>query len=404
MAPKNPSLYVLETSTPVTKPECLEAFTALETREKSYLHYLSQASWIGSTICLFQSSLESPAIFVILDNHFRGNKSAFEKPESVDDEDFKAFLVYCAVFCANMGNYKGFGDTKFVPGCTEQVFETILKSGPKFEIVKTVYDKVKAKMFSLEENELKLGLGGNEGVTSYFSSNCVRSDAEKADAFMRENKIYAENTRLVKTNVDGKDKYTILLASEETAAGPETSKEMNGAMFELKKGDYSPLLKRVNAYLEKALPFVGNEHEKLMVQDYIESFRTGSLEKHKDGSRHWIKNKGPIVECYIGFIETYRDPFGCRAEFEGFVAVVNKPMSAKFGNLVENAEKVLPELPWPKEFEKDTFLRPDFTSLDVVCYGGSGIPAGINIPNYDDIRFVSFLLSGDFYLLKPMIG
>jgi dipeptidyl-peptidase-3 len=54
--------------------------------------------------------------------------------------------------------------------------------------------------------------------------------------------------------------------------------------------------------------------------------------------------------------------------------------------LVTNSETIIPKLPWPAEMEKDKFLAPDFTTLEVICFASNGCPLGINIPNYDDIR------------------
>ena len=45
--------------------------------------------------------------------------------------------------------------------------------------------------------------------------------------------------------------------------------------------------------------FASNAHEKSMLECYIRSFKTGSVGDHKEGSRHWIRNKGPIVETYV---------------------------------------------------------------------------------------------------------
>lgn len=42
-----------------------------------------------------------------------------------------------------------------------------------------------------------------------------------------------------------------------------------------------------------------------------------------------------------------------------------------FGELVRSAPDLIPLLPWSKDFEKDKFLSPDFTSLEVLTFCGT---------------------------------
>lgn len=400
------SQYTVPNDSEVVLLECKTAFDALTKKEKLYAHYLSQAAWNGGLIVLLQTSPESPGIYLLLQKLFKAQPvSELQNAAAecgLDEEERKAFLVYASAVYSNMGNYKSFGDTKIIPNFPKEKFEKLVLTSAASKAdpdgVKKLWEAVKEPMYSLVEGVLQLGLG-TKGINTYFSGNCDERDAELAQKFLNSQDISPYNTRLFK--LDDKT-YEVRLASAAlTDAGsncPEDVAKVLGkheftpegssspVTFKVTRGDYSKLMGLVVENLRKAKEYAANENEAQMLDNYVKSFSSGSIPFHKEGSRYWIKDKGPIVETYIGFIESYRDPFGTRGEFEGFVSMVNKAMSAKFASLVANAETLLPELPWPKEYEKDTFLRPDFTSLDVLVFGGSGIPAGINIPNYDDIR------------------
>ncbi|KAL4238740.1 bifunctional diacylglycerol diphosphate phosphatase/phosphatidate phosphatase [Mactra antiquata] len=403
------SQYTFPNSTGVCLLDCKTAFKNLTDKEKKYAHYISQASWYGGLIVLVQTSPESPGIFLLLQKVFRSQpiddlrKLSLEK--GLTEDEFDALLTYAAAFYSNAGNYKSFGDSKIIPNLPKDKFETVVfcsaAAQSNSDEVKKLWNSVSDRMYLLGDREKELGFG-EKGITTYYSSNCDLQDAEVAQEFLTQMNLSAYNTRLFKKEACGSNnvEYEVCLASAQTGAGqvPGCCDNLLGShqfnpkgraspvTFHVTRGDYSKLMALVSENLEKAKEFASNEVEVQMLDEYIKSFNTGSLPAHKDGSRFWIKNKGPVVESYIGFIESYRDPFGVRGEFEGFVAVVNKEMSAKFGKLVENAEHLLALLPWPASYEKDTFLRPDFTSLDVLTFGGSGIPAGINIPNYNEIR------------------
>ncbi|KDR10566.1 dipeptidyl peptidase 3 [Zootermopsis nevadensis] len=388
--------FVLPNDQPVVELDCVEAFKGLTAKEKLYAHYLSQASWNGGLIVLVQTSPESPLVFVLLRKLFSAQpiselKKSLLQDQVVTVDEFQALLVYTSGIFTNSGNYKHFGDTKFVPNLPSSKFEAVIKCSKAYhrepKVMQSLWDQCKEAIYLLQEGVKSLGFR-DKGITTYFSSNCTMEDANLVAQLLKHRNMEAHNSRVFKTVENGTPTYEIRLASVETGHDSDVTQDDIDYMrckFRITRGDYSKLLERVVQNLAKAKDYAANDIEKRMLEHYVHSFTRGTLQDHKDGSRLWVKDKGPVVETYIGFIETYRDPAGMRGEFEGFVAFVNKEMSTKFAILVQQAEVLLTELPWPKGFEKDKFLRPDFTSLEVLTFAGSGIPAGINIPNYTEI-------------------
>ncbi|CAG2119537.1 unnamed protein product, partial [Medioppia subpectinata] len=202
------------------------AFNGLTDEERLYAHYLSKSCWFGSIVCLFQTSPESPLIFTLFRRLFAEQsveelKALAQSVAQFDDNEWRALLVYLSAFLSNMGNYRSFGDSKFIPDLSANKMDAFVRNSTAFrnnqKELEFIWTNVKQRMFSLEKNELSLAFAP-EGTTTYFSKNCTKEDSEIVKNFMQtislirfpsQQNMDSYNCRVFKDN----DKYEIRFAS-----------------------------------------------------------------------------------------------------------------------------------------------------------------------------------------------
>ncbi|KAK6529299.1 hypothetical protein TWF281_008476 [Arthrobotrys megalospora] len=379
-----PSHLLADEKAPVCRLEIQPHFDNLSAKEKLYAHHISKASFAGTRVVLRQVSPESEPLFdlvLTVARHVGNDFSKIVEAAGVTEDETTKFVEFGSQVLANLGNYKSFGDQKFVPRIPEETFTKIASITPE---AAKIWEGIKKQVYEITPEGITLLGYPPEHMSAYYpeSPAITKADIEACGETFVSNGVLVEHTRL-KQLEDGN--FEMLVASEKVGEG-KTYETKDGRKITTVYGDYSQEMKVMSDELDGARKAALNDTQEKMMEEYVKSFREGSLESHKESQRYWIKDIGPTIETNIGFIETYRDPAGTKAYFEGWVAVVNKERTKVFGKLVERAGDFIPKLPWSKEFEKDKFQKPDFTSLEVLTFNSDGIPAGINIPNYDDIR------------------
>ncbi|KAK9461218.1 peptidase family M49-domain-containing protein [Lipomyces oligophaga] len=381
--------FYADSKAPVSLLTAKSHFEKLTEKEQFYAHYFSKAAHFGTRVVLRQVSPESEAIYDLIISLYSSISGDFTKLH-LNETEREELLEYFSQFLGNLGNYKSFGDVKFVPRISQEKFAAACADGG----LSADFDKVKESIYSIyPPASTMLGYPESGHVTGYYPSTGLTISKAEVEAIHDAvgGIILPENTRILKT---GEKTFEMLISSAVTApigggdakGQSEFSVDSLGATVKLVYGDHAREMGKIAEMLDKAREYAANKTQERMLVAYSASFREGSMQEHKVSQKEWVRDIGPSVETNIGFIETYRDPAGIRGEWEGLIAMVNKERTKTFGALVEGAKKFISLLPWDRTFEKDEFTPPDFTSLEVMTFAGSGIPAGINIPNYDDIR------------------
>jgi dipeptidyl-peptidase-3 len=353
---------------------------SLTPEQIKYATYLGLASWAGFPIILSQVSVESPAIHEFLSAFFSTYPAdALEAATAAPGSPLYYLLEYAAHFYSNSGNYLGFGDTKYIPRVSRAELAELLTPYPA---VAALFESTADAIYSTDPSVLSLGWPPNNTTAYYSPRDFSEAEQTAIDAILKQAKISVNNTVIAREPTRYNVK-TLSIAIDDT--GVQLG-EYNGLPVVVTKGWHSSALEKVNKWLTLARDAALNPIEAEALTHLIAHNETGDIAEHIAYSDSWVKDGDPIVESYIGVIECYRDPSGVRCEWEGWVAAVD-PEESRFLHLfVERSADILRLLPYPPAYERPSFVPPSYNAINVLTACRKWLPAGINVPNYDEIR------------------
>ena len=380
-----PTKQLLKTYT-IMNFNCKDSFEQLSEQEKCYAYHLSKACWAGQPIILFQTSYESPGLFIIFQIFFTSFELSVSdikpfllKEKNISDIDYIGFIRYATQFYSNFSNFTR-DKKKFIPSISIEGFESILKASKKFEDIKSIWELIKYIIYDNTGNSKFINLEEYNGKNCYYLGNIEEKQIKEIDNTLKLNNYSLLNTRIFRLYSGNSYKTVILIGSAE-----EKQVELNDQII-LLYGEYKAFLKQINKHLENAKKYVINDCEKEILDDYINFFETGDIEKHKESQRQWIKDNLPPIEFNIGWIEPLIDPMGVRGYFEGWIGVSNKEKNQKYEQLVELFPKLINELPWDTKIFEKTEINVELDVIDILCFSRNGCPKGKCLPKYYDIQ------------------
>eukprot|EP00826_Nyctotherus_ovalis_P055150 TRINITY_DN7308_c0_g1_i4.p1 TRINITY_DN7308_c0_g1~~TRINITY_DN7308_c0_g1_i4.p1 ORF type:complete len:283 (-),score=71.58 TRINITY_DN7308_c0_g1_i4:1161-2009(-) len=271
---------IIPVDTSVHFIDCSDAWPLLTKEEQLYAYHFTRASWEGAKICAFQRSYESPALVVLLRAIFaEGHESLKKKAlsQGLSETEWSQLVVYSAATLQNIGNYKSFGDKKFIPELSPDKFLAVVKASEAYKKyqgpINDIWKAIEPVLYRVGAPFNVLGFSNENGLTTYYSAKVAKWEAAKLKEFQEETKISPLNTRLIKLN---DTTYWLRIASAEKGNLPYVkTHEWQGLKIVVENGEFAQIMKRVADHLSECLKYADNENKKEMMKEYVEHFKYG---------------------------------------------------------------------------------------------------------------------------------
>ena len=349
-------------------------FDTLSLDEKKLIYYLNQAALCGRDILFDQNgryNLRIRRTLEAIEQGYTGNRNS---------EDFKKFEKYLKkVWFAN-GIHHHYSLDKFLPEFSESYFDELIAATPAEYFpqdfkpsVEAVIAEIKPVMFdpTLFPKRTNQAAGADMIATSANNYYEGLTQQEVEDYY--------------KKIIDPNDSTPISYG-----LNSKLMKE-NGQIVEKTwkvGGMYSAAIEQIVYWLEQAST-VAKGAQKQTIDELIGYYRSGNLSQFDTYSISWVQDTLSKVDFVNGFIETYGDPLGYRASWEGLVNFRDEEATRRTETISAEAQWFEDHSPIDPKYRKEKVKGVSAKVITAAILGGDCYPAtpiGINLPNADWIR------------------
>ncbi len=357
----------------------VDGFDQLTLRQKTLIYYLSEAALSGRDILWDQNGRYNLRIRRLLEAVYTNYG------DSRQSANFKAFSVYLKrVWFAN-GIHHHYGSDKFQPGFDEEFLRSAIELYvPESELPlaegQTV-DEMMAELFPIIFDPTVMPKRTNQAdgadlvltsAANYYGEGVTQAEAEQFYLAMKEAApdpahpvMFGMNSRLVKE--DGQLRERVWRSG----------------------GLYGPAIDRIIYWLEQARGVTESDRQAAVIDKLIEFYRTGDLHTFDAYSILWVEDTDGDVDFTNGFTESYGDPLGMKASWEGYANFKDQAATERTRKLSANAQWFEDHSPVDSRFKKENCRGITAKVIVAAMLGGDLYPStaiGINLPNSNWVR------------------
>lgn len=327
-------------------------FEDLPLNTKLYIYHLSEAALWGRDILWDQNGRYNLRIRRLLERIL---------PQT-DNEDFHTYIRQ--VWFAN-GIHHHYSTDKFQPQFSE---EWLRQYTDDDELVNVIMNpEVMPKRVCQSGDDLLQGSASN-----YYGEDVTQQEAEN---FYNTLKAQAPNP------------------DEPVAYGMNSRLEhVGGSLCEnvyRLGGLYSQAIEHICRELSLAREFAENTQQQKVIDLLLEFYRSGDLKTFDRYTIEWVKETEGFVDFINGFTETYGDPLGLKASWEGYVNYRDREATKRADLLSSNAQWFEDHSPVDERFKKKECKGVTARVVNAAILGGDLYPSsaiGINLPNSNWVR------------------